>query len=140
MRAKPVGLDLKLLGGLFLIVGAVDLVIIVLFPAYALKLFGSAVTGPASFLIKLHSPAVHLLVGYGFLWLRPWAWGLSVAYAGFGMVSETMNQLAFGFHVARSGFIATTALFVIYLFWRRHLFTDEVAVTTVRPSTSEGTH
>lgn len=140
MRAKPVGLDVKLLGGLFLIVGAVDLVIIALFPAYAFKLFGSAVTGTASFLIKLHSPAVHLLIGYGFLWLRPWAWGLSIAYAGFGMVSEVMNQLAFGFHVVRSGFIATTALFVIYLFWRRHLFTDEIAVTTVRPSTSEGTH
>jgi hypothetical protein len=140
MRAKPVGLDIKLLGGLFLIVGAVDLVIIALFPAYALKLFGSAVTGPASFFIKLHSPAVHLLIGHGFLWLRPWAWGLSIAYAGFGMASEVMNQLAFGFHVVRSGFIATTALFVIYLYWRRHLFTDEVAVTTVRPSTSEGTH
>lgn len=140
MREKPGGLDIKLLGGLFLIVGAVDLVIIALFPAYALKLFGSAVTGPASFLIKLHSPAVHLLIGHGFLWLRPWAWGLSIAYAGFGMASEVMNQLAFGFHVVRSGFIATTALFVIYLFWRRHLFTDEIAVTTVRPSTSEGTH
>jgi hypothetical protein len=140
MRAKPVGLDIKLLGGLFLIVGAVGLVIIALFPAYALKLFGSALTGPASFLIKLHSPAVHLLIGYGFLWVRPWAWGLSVAYAGFGIVSEVMNQLAFGFHVIGSGFIATTALFVIYVFWRRHLFTDEVAVTTVRPSTSEGTH
>jgi len=140
MRAKPVGVDIKLFGGLFLIVGAVDLVIIVLFPAYALKLFGVAVAGPASFLIKLHSPALHLLIGYGFLWLRPWAWGLSVAYAGFGMVSEAMNQLAFGFHVARSGFIATTALFVLYLFWRRHLFTDEAVTTTARPSISQGTH
>jgi hypothetical protein len=27
-----------------------------------------------------------------------------------------MNQFVFGFHVIRSGFIATTALFVIYLF------------------------
>jgi hypothetical protein len=140
MRAKSVGLDIKLLGGLFLIVSAVDLVIIALFPAYALKLFGSAVTGPASFVIKLHSPAVHLLINYGFLSLRPWAWGLSIAYAGFGMMSEVMNQLAFGFQVVRSGFIATTALFVIYLFWRRHLFTDEVALTTVWHSTSEGTH
>ncbi len=138
MRATPVGVDIKLLGGLFLIVGAVDLVIIALFPAYALKLFGTAVTGPASFFIKLHSPAVHLLIGYGFLWLRPWAWGLSLAYAGFGIVSEAMNQLAFGFHVIRSGFIVTTALFVCYLIWRRHLFIDEVAVTTARPSISEG--
>lgn len=140
MHANPVGVDIKLLGGLFLIVGTVDLVIIVLFPSYALKLFGTAVTGPLSFLAKLHSPAVHLLIGYGFLWLRPWAWGLSLAYAGFGIVSETMNQFAFGFHVVRSGFIASTALFVFYLFWRRHLFTDQAAMTSARPSVSEGTH
>jgi hypothetical protein len=140
MRAKPVGVDIKLLGGLFLMVGVVDLVIIVLFPSYALKLFGTAVTGPSSFLVKLRSPAVHLLIGYGFLWLRPWAWGLSLAYAGFGIGSESKNQVAFGFHVVRSGFIATTALFVLYLFWRRHLFTDQSAVTTAKPSVSEGTH
>jgi len=140
MRAMPVGVDIKLLGGLFLIVGVVDLVIIVLFPSYALKLFGSAVTGPSSFLVKLHSPAVYLLVEYGFLWLRPWAWGLSLAYTGFGIVSESMNQFVFGIHMFRSEFIATTALFVINLFWRRHLFTDQAAVITARPSVLEGSH
>ncbi|MEQ1655595.1 MAG: hypothetical protein ABL960_07830 [Nitrospira sp.] len=125
MRAQSVGRDIKIWGGLFLIVGTMDLIIIVLFPAYALKLFGATVTGPSSFLIKLHSPAVHLLIGYGFLWLRPWAWGLSLAYAGFGIVSETMNQLAFGFHIVRSAFIATTILFALYLIWRRRVFVDE---------------
>lgn len=140
MRAKPVGMDIKLFGGLFLIVGTVDIVIIALFPSYALKLFGTTVSGPLSFLAKLHSPVVHLLIGYGFLWLRPWAWGLSLAYVGFGIVSEAMNQLAFGFHMVRSGFIATTALFVIYLVWRRRLFTDQPAPTTARPSISEGSH
>jgi hypothetical protein len=39
------------MGRLFLIVGTVDLVVIVLFPAYALKLFGTAVTGRALFLV-----------------------------------------------------------------------------------------
>lgn len=140
MHTKSVGVDIKLLGGLFLIVGVVDLVIIVLFPSYALKLFGTAVTGPSSFLVKLHSPAVHLLIGYGFLWLRPWAWGLSLAYAGFGLVSEALNQLAFGFHLVRSGFMATTALFIIYLYWRRQLFTDQPAMPTTGPSVSEGLH
>lgn len=125
MRAQPVGVDIKIWGGLFLIVGTMDLIVIVLFPAYALKLFGTSVTGPASFLIKLHSPAVHLLIGYGFLWLRPWAWGLGLAYAGFGIVSEVMNQLAFGFHIVRSAFIATTLLFAGYLIWRRAVFADE---------------
>lgn len=140
MKDPRTGRGIQLLGGLFLIVGAVDLVVMVFFPSYALKVFGTAVTGQASFLVKLHSPAVHLLIGYGFLWLRPWAWGLSLAYAGFGIVSEAMNQLAFGSHVVRSGFIATTALFAVYLFWRRHLFTDQPAMTTTRPSVSEGSH
>lgn len=140
MDAKPTGVDIKLMGGLFLIVGAVDLIIIVLFPSYALKLFGTTVTGPLSFPAKLHSPAVHLLIGYGFLWLRPWAWGLSLAYAGFGLVSEAMNQLAFGFHTVRSGFMATTALFITYLVWRRQLFTDQPPITATGPSLSEGSH
>lgn len=125
MRANRVGLDIKILGGLFLIFGTVDLVVIALFPSYAFKLFGVAVTGPSSYLVKLHSPAVHLLIGYGFLWLRPWAWGLSMAYAGFGLVSETMNQLSFGFHPVRSAFIATTLLFAAYVIRRRCLFTDD---------------
>lgn len=66
--------------------------------------------------------------------------GLSLAYAGFGIVSEAMNQLALGFHPLRSGFIATTALFMLYLFWRRHLFTDQPPMTTTGPSLTEGSH
>ena len=138
MRTKPGGIDIKVLGGLFMIVGVVDLVIIELFPGYALKLFGVAVTGPSAFLVKLHSPLLHLVIGYGFLWLRPWAWGLSLAYAGFGIVSEAMNQLAFGFHPVRFGFMGTTTLFVGYLIWRRHWFVDDESMTNIRPSPSEG--
>lgn len=74
------------------------------------------------------------------LWLRPWAWGLSLTYAGFGIMSEAMNQLAFGFHPVRSGFMATTALFMLYLLWRRHLFTDPPPMTTTGPSLPEGSH
>ncbi len=124
MQFKRTGTDIKLFGGLFMMVGVVDLVIIVLFPSYALKLFGSVVTGPASFLIKLHSPAVHLLIGLGFLWLRPWSWGLAIAYGGFGIISEFMNQLVFGFHPVRTAFITSTFVFLSYLMWRRGLFVD----------------
>ena len=74
MKSRQTGIDIKLFGGLFLMIGATDLVIIALFPSYGLKLFGAAVDGPSSFLVKLHSPVVHLVIGYGFLWLRPWAW------------------------------------------------------------------
>jgi len=51
-----------------------------------------------------------------------------------------MNQFVFGFPVVRFEFIATTALVIIDLFGRRHLLTDQVAVTTARPSVSEGSH
>lgn len=140
MGRTRIGLDIKILGGLFLIFGTVDLVVIALFPSYAFKLFGVAVTGPSFYLVKLHSPAVHLLIGYGFLWLRPWAWGLSVAYAGFGLVSETMNQLAFGFHPVRSAFMATTMLFAAYVIRRRALFTDEDLAAKHHILVSEETH
>lgn len=135
---RSVRRTIQMFGGLFMIVGVVDLVIIELFPAYALKLFGVAIAGPSAFLIKLHSPAVHLLIGYGFLWLRPWAWGLSLAYAGFGVVSEVMNQAAFGFQYVRTVLIISTLCFALYVVWRRQWFTDEDAVTTTHPSTSEG--
>ena len=64
---------------MFLLVGQVDVLIIELFPAYALKLFGTAIVGPLAYLVKLHSPAVHFVIGYGFLFLRPGpgAWRLS---------------------------------------------------------------
>lgn len=124
MQNSSSGRDIQLFGAMFLTVGFVDLMIIELFPAYALKLFGVVVTSPAAYAVKLHSPAVHFLIGYGFLFFRPWSWGLAVAYGAFGIVSEFMNQSAFGFHPVRSGFMATTALFMLYLVWRRALFGD----------------
>ena len=66
MRANRVGLDIKILGGLFLIFGTVDLVVIALFPSYAFKLFGVAVTGPSSYLVKLHSPGLRGRRNQGF--------------------------------------------------------------------------
>ncbi len=119
------GRDIKLLGGLFLIVGLFDLVIIALYPEYDLKVFGTTLNGPLGLLIKLQSPALHLAIGYGFLFLRPWAWGLSLAYAGFGIASEAMNQMAWGFNAIRSTFMATTLLFAGYLVWRRTVFADD---------------
>ena len=125
MNPTGTGRDIQLLGGLLLIAGTVDLIIISLFPTYALKLFGTLVTGPASFLVKLHSPTVLLLIGYGFLWLRPWSCGLALANAGFGLVSEAMNQLTFGFNQIQSSFMGATILFAGYLIWRRAFFIDE---------------
>ena len=140
MKLLSGGTDIKLLGGSFIIVGMVDTIIIVLFPDYTLKLFGTAVTGPAPLLIKLHSPLVHLLIGYGFIFLRPWGWGLAVAYSGFGLVSETTNQSSFGVSLIRNGFMMTMALFAGYLIWRRHWFADEQSGVKSAKSVSQGSH
>lgn len=137
-RTTPRGLDIKLFGALFLLVGLIDLLIIEWFPAYALKLFGVTIIGPLAYLVKLHSPAVHFLIGYGFLFLRPWAWGLAMAYGGFGLTSELMNQVQFGFHQLRMGFMATTVLFLCYVVWRRTLFGDPIPpAQRVAPSSPE---
>ena len=130
------GIDIKLFGALFLLVGLIDVLIIEFFPAYELKLFGVTITGPLAYMVKLHSPAVHFLIGYGFLFLRPWAWGLAMAYGGFGLTSELMNQFQFGFHHLRTGFMATTALFLCYVAWRRILFADPVPSTQRLASSS----
>ena len=134
------GIDIKIFGALFLLVGLIDVLIIEFFPAYALKLFGDTITGPLAYVVKLHSPAVHFLIGYGFLFLRPWAWGLAMAYGGFGLTSELMNQFQFGFHQLRTGFMATTALFLCYVAWRRILFADPVPPAQRLTSSSPEVH
>ncbi len=130
------GTDIKLFGALFLLVGLIDVLIIEFFPAYALKLFGVTIAGPMAYVVKLHSPAVHFLIGYGFIFLRPWSWGLAMAYGGFGLTSELMNQVQFGFHQLRTGFMVSTALFLCYVAWRRILFVDPVPPATRLASSS----
>jgi hypothetical protein len=130
------GTDIKLFGALFLLVGLIDVLIIEFFPAYALKLFGVTIAGPMAYVVKLHSPAVHFLIGYGFIFLRPWSWGLAMAYGGFGLTSELMNQVQFGFHQLRTGFMVSTALFLCYVAWRRILFVDPAPPATRLASSS----
>ena len=137
MKFANTGRDIQLVGSLFLIVGLIDLLMIELFPAYALKLFGIIIPGSLAYPIKMHSPAVHFLIGYGFLFLRPWGWGLAMAYGGFGLVSEAMNQLVFGFHHLRSGFMLSIIFFIGYLLWRRHVFAEPASQDPFIGRTSE---
>lgn len=78
------GRDIKLFGALFVLVGLIDLLIIEFFPAYALKLFGVTIAGPLAYIVKLHSPAAHFVIGYGFLFLRPGLGGSPWRMAGSG--------------------------------------------------------
>ena len=49
------GIDIKLFGALFLLVGLIDVLIIEFFPAYALKLFGVTITGPLAYVCLLYT-------------------------------------------------------------------------------------
>ena len=51
-----------------------------------------------------------------------------------------MNQLSFGFHPVRLGFMVTTMLFVGYVIWRRSLFTDEDPAAKHHHTVSAETH
>jgi hypothetical protein len=63
-----------------------------------------------------------------------------MAYGGFGLASELMNQWQFGFHPLRTGFMATTALFLCYVAWRRVLFADPVPPAARLASSSGEVH
>ncbi|MET0516727.1 MAG: hypothetical protein ABW047_15525, partial [Nitrospiraceae bacterium] len=59
-------------------------------------------------------------------------------YGAFGIVSELMNRLTFGFHVMRTSFMSTTILFLCYLVWRRGFFADDSSRgRSVRPASHE---
>lgn len=61
-----------------------------------------------------------------------------MAYGTFGIVSELMNQLTFGFHVMRTGFVGITILFLCYLVRRRAVFMDEPwRGRSIRPASHE---
>lgn len=66
--------------------------------------------------------------------------GVDIKMPGGLFPSYALKLFAFGFHMFRSEFIAITARFIIYSGWRRHLLIDQAAVTTVKPSVSEGAH
>jgi hypothetical protein len=49
-----------------------------------------------------------------------------------------MNQLVFGFHPLRTGFMLATMLFLGYLLWRRHVFTEPASHdASMRPASEE---
>ena len=140
MHAHPVGLDSNALDGRFLIGRTIGLIVIALLPADAFKRFGVAVTSHASYRVKRHSPATPRLIDYGPLWLRPWAWGLSLVYAGYGLVRETMHQLLLRLHPVGSEFVDTTRLFVAYVIWGRALFANADLAATQHHRVSKETH
>src|SRR5689334_3337815 len=116
------GHDLRFLGALFLLTAFTDLYIIVANPAYSLTVFCAKPAGAFGVLAKAQSPTLHVLIGYGFLRLRPWAFLLYLAYAAFGVVNATANFACFGYGRVRTVFLITLIAFTVYILWRRKRF------------------
>lgn len=114
--------DLRYLGLLFLLTALMDLYIILINPEYALTIFCIKPTGLSGTLAKAQSPALHLLIGYGFLTLRRWALLLYLAYAGFGLLNATANFACFGYGRVRTVFLLSLLAFTAYVWMRREQF------------------
>jgi hypothetical protein len=114
--------DIRYLGGLFLLTAITDLYIIIANPDYALTVFCTKPAGFWGFMAKAQSPTLHVLIGYGFMRLRPWSLWLYLAYAGFGLLNATVNYACFGYGRVRTVFLITLIAFTAYVVWRRECF------------------
>ena len=116
------GKDIKILGLVFVISGFIDLIWIVSYPEYALKIFGTTFEGWAGALVKFQHPIIHWAIGYGFWHQRHWAFFGYLFYLALACLSETTNQLIFGFNVTRTSMIIASLLFGAYVVARRNVF------------------
>ncbi len=124
VRSKPgSGTDIRALGILFVVAGAADLIWILSYPDYALKVFGTTFGGWTGVFVKYQHPVIHWAIGYGFWRRRRWAlWGY-LAYLLIACLSETINQVVFGFHATRTIMIILSLVFGTYIVARRSVFT-----------------
>jgi len=116
------GLDIRYLGGLFLLAAGMDFYIIAANPEYAITVFCIKPLGLAGLLVKLQSPTFHTLIGYGFLRLRRWSLVVYLVYAAYGLSYSVANLACFGYGRIRTVFIASLIGFTVYILWRRHSF------------------
>lgn len=107
---------------IFVLNVAMDTWLIVANPEYALPLFGTTFTGIWGWLVKIQSPILHGLLGYGFLRRRKWSYWLYMAYAAFGLTSALVNLATFGFGRIRMIFIVSLTLITAYVYTRRRVF------------------
>jgi hypothetical protein len=119
--AKP-PYDIYAIGVIFVLNVAMDTWLIVANPDYALPLFGTTFTGALGWLVKIQSPILHGVLGYGFLRRRRWSYWLYMAYAAFGLSSAFVNLAVFGVGRIRIIFIVSLTLITAYLYTRRRVF------------------
>lgn len=121
-RPEPAGADIRAFGLLFVLSGAIDLVWILSYPAYALSVFGMRFDGTVGWAVKLQHPVLHGIIGWGFFRLRRWAFGMYLGYLCVACTSEVVTQLVHGYHPLRTSMILLSGLFAVYVIARRRVF------------------
>ena len=116
------GKDIKILGLVFMISGFIDLIWILSYPEYALKIFGTTFEGWVGTLVKFQHPSIHWAIGYGFWNRRHWAFLGYLVYLVLACLSEITNQLVLGFNATRTSMIIASLLFGAYIVARRDVF------------------
>ena len=116
------GIDIRLLGILFVISGVIDFFWILSYPNYALKVFGTTFTGWIGELVKYQHPVIHLAIGYGFWKTKTWAFYTYLVYLTLACLSEITTQVVQGYHPTRTIMIIISILFGLYIVWRRNIF------------------
>ena len=114
--------DLIIIGWIFLSNVLMDSYLIIANPHYALKIFGTSFTGLAGWAIKIQSPVLHGLIGFGFLRQKRWAYILYMAYAAFGLVNAFANLYLLGYGRIRMIFIVSLLIITVYIYFRRNAF------------------
>ena len=104
--------------------GSMDLLWIVAYPDYALKVFGATFGGITGAFVKYQHPIIHWVLGYGFFTRTRWALFGYLAYLGLGCLSELTTQLVEGYHFTRTTLIFVSLIFGVYVFLRRAVFTS----------------
>lgn len=114
--------DFLIIGLLFILSGIADLGIILANPGYRLAVFGMRPDGLFGWAAKLQSPAMHLVLGVGFLQPRRWVLVLFVLYMCYGLMNAAVNLAVIGFGWIRITFLIGSLAFFLYVAWRRSAF------------------
>lgn len=115
------GHDIRFLGLLLLISALNDAWIIFKNLDYLLPFYCTKPEGILGFATKAISPALHMIVGYGFMRLRRWALFLYLVYAAYGFSNGIVNLTCFGPGRIRNTLLGAIVLSTAYILWRRRV-------------------
>ena len=102
--------------------GIIDLVVILAYPDYSLKVFGRTFSGWIGEFVKYQHPAIHLAIGYGFWKTKRWAFLTYLFYLTLACMSEVVTQIVVGYHTFRTTMVIVSLFFGIYIVSRRNVF------------------